>query len=133
MYCLRRKRQRDKYNIHNYVEGVSKEVEMVRARHLRGVHSPVGSELGDGDLQITCLDGESVEENDDGEQVVGGENSGQQEGHQSRFYDIEENEFEMEYYIAQDAQLISQQRGTHDNPTAHKSPKQDSYPQRCIS
>lgn len=97
MFWWRRKRHKETYNVHNYVEGVGKEVEMVRHSHLRGVYSPVRSEVSQ-DLQLT--QDELEDEHDDREEVVGGGNSGQ-EVYQAR-YDTEGDRFEMQYYSSQD-------------------------------
>ena len=56
VFWLRQRKRKDVYNVHNYVGGVGKEVEMVRHRHLRGVYSPEGSEVD----QDSHSKGESV-------------------------------------------------------------------------
>lgn len=40
---MRWKRRKDIYNVENYVDGVSKQVEIVNYRHLNGIWSPVQS------------------------------------------------------------------------------------------
>lgn len=44
VFWLKKKHREEVYDVNNYVGGVSKQVEILRYRQLRGVHSPVESD-----------------------------------------------------------------------------------------